>query len=636
MPFGWVVLALLTGLAAVNALGLALRATPAGRAELAIAASTLFFAFLTAPVLVLGYANVLTAVNLAAVSSVLMLGLFALLVRRRSPRELLRECRHAAASILAMPFAALREAARARSVTFVGLGCAGALTGAALVAAVLYANCSWDSLIYHEPIVGFAIQNHGFSPVLLPMNDAVQATNGYPRLCEAMSIWFVIFTDRTLVELPNILAAPPMLFCAYALARRYGDRLTAMGWTSVLLLMPQTWVQLCQVYIDIAVGFFALAAIYFASRPEYRIRDALYATLAMALLMGTKQSALVMVPPIAFVAYLRLILGHVRRHPVATAGIIAGGSIGLLGIAAVSLVRNWLAFKNPLWPVDYANALLGVKWHGIRSLEALVADGPLKEVIASAYASPVGGFPDVMRRGYGYAIPWVVVPVGLFAVVIALSTAALEVVGLKERGIASNLAWVLIPVVVGLFTTPTLSGRNARYNMHLVAGLMVAITWLLSRRSWERGREGVVAASIVLSIIPVYWLDLDFAWSWGSTDIPSSPLHPFAQRVYSLNRRFDLLARERAAEIHAGDRVAFDEGVIFVGALWNFDFTSQVRFISSAAPETFLAEVDAYDPKWVAVGNPPARTALERAGRWEYVGKLTEGGDHFVFRRTRP
>ncbi len=635
MPFGWGVLALLTGLAALNAIGLALRANPAGRAELAIAASTLFFAFLAAPVLVLGYTNVLTAVNLAALSSALMLGLFALLVRGRSPRELLGECGRGAASLLGMPFAALRESARARSVTFVGLACSGALLGTALVAAVLYANCSWDSLIYHEPIVGFAIQNHGFSPVSLPMNDAVQATNGYPRLCEAISMWFVIFTDRTLVELPNILAAPPMLLCAYAIARRYGDRLTAMGWTSVLLLMPQTWVQLCQVYIDVAVGFFALAAIYFASRPEYRIRDALYATLALALLMGTKQSALVMVPPIAFVAYLRLVLGHVRRRPLATVSIIVGGSAAMVGVAAVSLVRNWVAFENPLWPVDYANTLLGVHWHGLKSLEALVADGPLREVIGNAYSSPSVGFPDVMRHGYGYAIPWIVVPVGLVAAVLALSAAALEALRLKDRGVASNLAWVLIPVVVGLFTTPTLSGRNARYNMHLVAGLMVAVTWLFSRRSWERAREGVVAASIILALIPMHWLVIDFAWSWVSTDTASSILHPFAQRVHSRNRSFDRLASERADEIQAGDRVAFDDGVIFVGALWNFDFSNRVRFISSAVQETFLAAVDAYDPKWVAVGNPPAHTWLESTGQWQYIGKLTAGGDQFVYRRKR-
>jgi hypothetical protein len=631
---GWLLLALLTALAGVDALGLALRSRLSGRAELAMAASLAFFGLLDTPVMVLGYTNTLTARNLALASAALLGGTLALLLRGRAPSAFFRECGQGARAVLGIPLAGLADAARARSVVFVGIAWAASVTALAFIATVAYPNLSWDSLLYHEPIVGFAIQNHGFSMVDAPMNDTGQAVNGYPKLGEALGIWLTIFTDRTLVELPNVLAAPAMMIAVYALARRYGDHLAAMGWAAVALLMPQIWAQLCQVYIDIEVAFFAVAAIYFATRPAYRVVDALWATLAMALVMGCKHSALAMVPPIAFVAYLRLLLGHVRARPVATIGLVLGGSIAIAGIGAIPLVRNWYAFHNPLWPADYESHLLGVKWHGLKSISAIVADAPLKEVIDSAYAPPTNGFRDVIDRGYGYAVAWVVLPVGLFALVVAAVAALLELFGLRDRGIASNLGWVLVPIVIGFFTTPTLSGRNARYNVHLVAGLMVAINWLFARRAWVRAREGVVAAAIALSVVPIFWQD-GFVWSWGATKDPWRILRdPLGQRRVLDVSTFDLVAAKRSAEIHAGDRVLFDGGCIFMGPLWNFEFSNEVHMISVKTRSDLSAAIDTYQPKWIVLTNPQAKSQLESSG-WESIGKLVEPSEPVVYHRKR-
>jgi hypothetical protein len=630
---GWLVLAFLTVLAGLDAIGLAVRARLSGRAELAIAASAAFFGLLDFPVLLLGYTNLLTARNLALASAAVLGFTLAILLRGRSPRDFFGECGRAALAVLGMPYAALVEAARARSVVFVGIAWAGSVTALAFFVTLVYPSLSWDSLLYHEPIVGFAIQNHGFSVVSLPMNDTAQAVNGYPKLGESLSIWLTIFTDRTLVELPNVLAAPAMMLGVFALARRYGDRLSAMGWAAVALLMPQTWAQLCQVYIDIEVGFFAIAAIYFATRPDYRVTDSLWATLAMALLMGCKHSALVMVPPIAFVAYLRLLYGYVRARPAATLGVIAFGSLIVAVIGVIPLWRNWISFHNPVWPVDYESHLLGARWHGLKSLSGIVADGPLKEIIDSAYAPPASGFRDVIDRGYGYAIAWIVVPVGLFALLVAAAVALLELVGLRARSSASNLGWVLIPIVIGFLTTPTLSGRNARYNIHLVAGLMAAISWLFARSTWARAREGLVAASIALSIVPIFWQD-GFVWTWGATKDPWKVFTaPLGQRRVLTDSTFDLVAAQRSAEIHAGDRVLFDEGCIFMGPLWNFEFSNEAHMISSKTQGDLMSAIASYDPKWVVITNPQAKSWLEVTGRWQLIGRLVAVSDPVVYRR---
>jgi hypothetical protein len=632
---GWVVLGVLTALAALNALGIALRAAPSGRAELAMVASAAWFALVAAPVLALGYANVLTPGSLLAASFALSAGTFAVLVRHRPIREHLRECATAARGMARMPVDGLREAARARSVVLVGLVVCGGILAAAFVWTVFAPNETWDGLLYHEPIVGFAIQNHGFSTVALPMSEAVQCTNGYPRLVESVSLWLVIFTDKTLVELPNDLAAPAMMLAVYVLSRRFGDRVTAMGWACVAFLMPQIWSQLCQTYIDVAVAFFALVAIHFATRLDLRISDAMCATLGMALLLASKGSGISTVPPIAVLVLVRLLRRHARARPLAAIATATASAVLLAGLALVTPLRNWAAFENPLWPISYDNRALGIHWSGLITLDEAVSNRPIRKLVEVAYDIPIGGMGDVIARGYGYGIAWVVIPLGMVGLVAGILAATAEAFRLKERSAASSLGLVLLLVVTSVLTTPTLAGQNARYDVHIVAGLMVAVTWLFAGRRWERAREGAVAASIVLSIIPLFWMKGP-GWYWVSTRYPEDVLaHPLTSRRYLRRPTFDLLARQRIEELHPDDCVVFDQDVAFVGALWNFEFSNRVKYVPYHASGDFLDAIDKCAATWVAVGKAgDARAALQSTNRWELVGEMTEDGE-VVFRRKR-
>ncbi|HEX3344622.1 MAG TPA: hypothetical protein VHS09_08610, partial [Polyangiaceae bacterium] len=537
-------------------------------------------------------------------------------------------------ALLLLPFDAVREAARARSLVLVGLVFSGVLIAGVFVFTVLAANENWDGFMYHEPIVGFAVQNHGFSIVPLQMHQAVQATNGYPHLCEAVSYWLVVFTDKTLIELPNDLGAPAMMLAAYVLARRFGDRVTAMGWACVLFLMPQAWSQLCQTLIDLVVAFFALLAIHFATRSRLRIQDTWCALLGMALLVGSKSSALVMVPPMALVAAIRLVRSPAWRSRRAVAiGTLAGGSVFLTLFGLLAPLRNWNAFHDPLWPVTFENPRLGIHWDGLITLADLGTNKPLPQLAADALDLPQGGMTDVILHGYGYALPWIVIPLGLLATLVGLVAAGLEVVRAREKSDASNLGLVLLLVVAGILTTPTLNGQSARYNLHLAAGLMVAVTWLLAGRPWARLREGVLAASIALSVIPLFWMK-GRGWYWVSTEHPEDILlHPLQSRTALERPSFDLLAQKRNAELLPGDWVVFDQNVAFVGALWNFSFSNRVKYVKYDSSAQFVADAEAVSPKWIAVGkDSDARKAVEKTRRWELVGEIYHDGD-VVYRR---
>jgi hypothetical protein len=627
----WFLLAALTGLAAWNSIGIARRLV-GGSVEVAMVAALSFFGLVGAPVLLLGYTETLTARNLGGLAALLDVGLLVLLARGHPWRAYATLCAGSARAILAMVPRALRMAARARSFAFVILGAAVAIIGYALVITILVPATSWDGFLYHEPIVGFAIQNHGFAVVSLPPRETAQAINGYPRLCESLSIWFVIFTDRTLVELPNVLGAPALMVAVYGLARRAGDRLLSLTWASVAVLMPQVWAQLCQIHLDILVGFFSLAAIYFATRPVMRVRDAWITTLALALLLASKASALTLAPIIGVVAAGRLVLAHGRARTGATALAIVCALVTLLSDAALPLVKNLRHFKDPLWPVSYDNHLFGIHWKGLRTMEQMVADIPLTQTIHEIYEPPTRGFGDVINRGYGYAFAWVILPLGLVGLAALLASALSELARRRDTP-TRNLGWVAVITVAAAFATPTLRGGDARYNIHIVAGGMVAITWMLRRPSWERARQGLIGAVTILSLFPFLFVD-GFQWTWGMTDdVASVFLHPFEHHRAVAHPTFDRLGAERVRELHAGDRVAFDHDVGFIGALWNFEYSNEIRFLPSDPLREFLPQLAAYDPTWVAVGNVAARTELKKNPKWELVGDIT--GDMQVFRRRR-
>jgi hypothetical protein len=628
---GWLVLALLTLFAFVDALAIARRATPDGRAELGMVTMAAFFGLLGAPVLVLGYSNQLTPLKLGVTALALFAGVFVLFARKVGAREELRACRASLALLASIPGAAVRETARARSPVFVGVVWSGGLIAMSLVLVYFVSFCTWDGFLYHEPIVGFALQNQGFAAVSLPPAQAVQAANGYPRLCEALSLWFVAFTDRTLIELPNTLAAPPMMLCVFALGRRFTDRVTSMGLAVVLLLIPHAWHNLCATYIDVQVTFFLLFAMHYASRPLLGVRHAWLATLGMALALASKQSSLAWVPVIALIAYGRLAWHEWRSRRSAVILASLGGGAALVAIGAFTLVRNWIEFKDPLWPVSYTNRALGIEWRGLATVSQALGHTPPRRVFELAYEPPQGGMTDIIRRSYGMAIAWVAFPIGAIAVA-AACVAGLREALRRERGPALGLWMILAPAIVSILTTPGL--EQPRYILHALAAMLVACAWLLRRRAWTRAREGAVAVAIALSIIPFFWAG-DAEWTTRE-ELRDRLGHPLAERAYSQSPPFDFLTRQRFEEIGPGDRVVCTEGFDFIGAAWNFDFSNRVEYIPFSDKTHFLARIAALEPKWIYVGpSSPAHAALESTGQWELVGRALAASDAVALRRTR-
>jgi len=638
---GWLLLFALTTMAAIAALGVTVRAKPAGRAEAGVLFTALLFSVIVTPVFGLGYTNRLRPWLLVLASLAFSLAVLSASARGRTPTEHARDIRRLAIGLLRLPLDAFRETARARSFALLGL--------AAAVFSILFSawlsylapSESWDGFFYHEPIVGFALQNHGFRFVELPPLMVVQGTNGYPRLCEALALWLVVFTDKTLIELGNNLAAPGLMLAVFVLARRFcADRVIAMGWASAVLLMPAMNSQLRTPMIDVEVAFFLVAALYYATRPALTLTDGLAATLLLALTVGSKSSALVWVPPLALVAYGRLAWAHGRAQPARVAAIIGGGSALLAGVGALTFVRNWFAFGNPLWPVTYSIPWLGIDWKGLATLEQVSREPPFWEGLAIEYHFPTGNVRDIIERDYGYGIPWVVAPLAAISLLFAIGTAIRQRMRRAPDRSAENL--LLLVALAALFVKVTPNLSNARYNVHVVVVAILCVCWAASAlRDSLRLHEGAVAATLVFTIVAYYWTGYLWGLELGMKEIREWTRHSAVERASMNVAQFQMpaeVARQREQELGPGDLVVFTQELSFPGVLWNHRMSNRLEYLEYREEGRFLAALAERRPEWVVVGSRnKGRKALEsRPDEYELIGPACRQDHTVAFRRRAP
>jgi hypothetical protein len=632
----WVLLLALTGFAAFAALAVTLRAEPEGRAETGVVWTLVFYALICGPVLALGHANLLRPALLAIASLITSAIAFAASAPRRDLAAHAIEVRRAALAMARVPLDALRLAYEKKSFALLGLAAALATIVGTAWLTYLAPSESWDGFFYHEPIVGFAIQDHGFRVQSLPDNMVVQCANGYPRLCQSFALWFVIFTDKSLIELGNTLAAPGLMLVTFVIARRYcDDPVPLLGWSSALLLMPAMLTQTRTSMIDLQVAFFIIAAVHYATRPVLRTPDVIVSSLCMILIAGSKSTSLSLVPPLALVTYGRALSTQRRGHLGPTLAIVAAGSALIAATAAMTFVRNWIAFHNPLWPVSYTNHALHIDWKGLATLDELTHARPFLEMVRTKYHRPTGGVADIIARDYGYGVPWVVLPLACVSLVAAVLTAARRRVTKNPDAMTENL--LLVALLGATFTigSPTLT--IARFNAQVVAVAMIAITWAAGRLGKGTGlHEGAIASTLIMTIVPMFWTD----WLFG-VDLPGifalarrSP----AERATMHFAPFQMppeVARARERDLGPGDLLVFTQEMAFPGVLWNHSMSNRVEFVAFKTAEGFVAELEQRRPKWVVVGgNSEARTLLaRRPTEWELVGLACRQDGTMAFRK---
>jgi hypothetical protein len=616
---------LLSLLALVAAVAVAGRASMDSRSERLLAATIVWLALTQLPTYGLAWVNRLYPAPLAILVAVLSLGTLAASGLGRSPRAHARAVLSDLLGFLRLPFDGLVLLARVRSFVFIGaLSCLVIVVWTAWLS-YLAPPSGWDGLWYHDTIVGYAMQNHGFR--MVEISDEHWPVNSFPRMCENVGLWFVAFGDRRLLELPSSLLAVPLFVGVYVMARRYiEDRVYALGCASAILLMPGMALILRSTYIDLVMAAFYVLAVQFATRPVLRMRDAWLAATALGLLLGSKLMAIGTVPWVALIVVVRLLWHHGRKRPGATTATLVGGTVWLLAIGAPSYVRNWILFGSPMWPWGLDVAALHIHWPG-RPQAVVRGVAEPGSFFGTLLTPPVPGkdWPDSRQHGYGLALTVLMLPLGALALLLASLKAAAGI-GQRDRetGPAWNLVYTAIPALAWLPISPDLA--MARYNVHVVIVLVIATAWLLSRADWVRAREAIVGATIFFSLVLMYWATPGWNISFGT----ALDLAGMTTKERAAAHVFDFLpepkvAEARDTELKRGDVVVYTTGVLFPALCWNENYSNRVEYVpSTVGPEGILQRARELRAKWIVVSSHSIEhQALRSRADWQEIGALS-------------
>lgn len=656
--------AVLNALAVVAALALAVRARLGGRAERALAVIMTWNFLVMCPVYALGLTNHLTARALAWTSAPFFAVVF-VAARGRTPwAAFAARLARAGLEIVRLPFDAIVLCARARSLAALAAAFTLAMIAWGLWCSYLSPSWKqWDALWYHEPMVGFAIQNHGFAFVDLPAGGA-QKINGYPRLCEMTQLWFVIFTDRRVIDMVGYVAAPALALSVFVLAVRYGcERVVAVALGCALVLMPASVRMLGSVYVDAHNAAFVLGGAHFATRPKLRPGDALLAAVCLALAVGSKPMALVPSAVLGVVAAARL-LGEARRRPAAVAGAIALGFSLIAASAAAVYLRNWVHFGNPFWPdLKYENPKWHIHWPGYvewgtnqfdRGTGRIDMNLPLSDLLEALYKIPYSyQLPQYDQMWeYGIGMTWVVFPLAVAATAALCFVLARDVAG-RLLGIpgwrAAPDTFNLVPLAATLAAivraSPALWG--ARYQIAAAGLALVMIGWVAGRRGFQGFGEGVAGALTAMSFVSFYW-ETPRTWlKWSEAKAlaripyprrevtPAPAIAPGLEIWNGSPVTLDVgLAREK--QLGPGAVLAFPDAYgVYMALFWNNTFSNRAVYVPSGPG--YLDRLAQAGATWAycATGDPTCADLSRPDSGWELVGRLDVENHGSVYRRTR-
>lgn len=610
-----------------------------GRAELLVAGGVVWTTLVVGPMYFLGLANVLTRDTVAA-STLILSGAGFVVATEKLKRERIDAFRARLEGLVRLPVDAAKILHRINAIFLVTFVVAIGYFLWQLVSA-FYGPCwgDWDALWYHEPIIAWSIQNHGFDPVPLPLNH--QVINGYTRLGEITQTWWALFGGRRVVDVSNFVFIPMFMGAMHGIAARFTrDRALPIAWAVALMLLPATMRQLKSTMVDVEAGALVLAAIYFVTHPKpTKARWCLF-VLAVTGAVGVKS---VVVPTCGVACLVFAVRVFLRRKELGmrwAVGLVLGGATFVVAMMAFTHLRNWIHFKNPLWPVSLEIEKYGIHWPGAfpyltnkkgAMTGQVDVNLPLPDLLEKLLARPftVSGGHTWHVDDYGFGPSWVALPA---AVIGCFGAPLVWIVGkIKERRaklsesettkLAGLAALIAIFALAGFKFSPSV--HVPRYTLGPMAAGFAVIVWAMRGRVWQRGSHAVVFVVQVSAIMMTYWVVEPRLWVYTPKEMGELLSMPYPQREASRKHRAPVnepvaLVRER--EIKKGDVVMFDDSEVWPAMAWNNDFSNQVFWID-AAKDAF-AQVEERHAKWVLTrAGTPLSSQLTRAG-WRAVGMI--------------
>lgn len=513
----------------------------------------------------------------------------------------------------------LDRVTRALVAAYVGL------VGYSLVQVHALPSDAWDGIWYHDTISAWALHAGGAQPMPLPPT-LVQQTNGFPRNAELASALAWSLLGRDWVELPNTLAALPMVCATFLVARRFGPARASARLALVVALAPGAVLQWRSTYVDVFLAAAFLSATHLALDARRRLSAPLFA-LALALGAGAKVTAFLFLP------------GLLVTFACSGGGLRRAFLVALAPCAALAAwwLPNLAHFDNPVWPLE----IRALGWRGVTTPAEVDVSAGLRGTVEAILLPPPSGrdFADIRRGGWGAPLAWVVLPMALAAAAGLVRHALMRVGRVREvtRLRLSVAAALLIIAALPVALSP--APWSTRYMLVPLAFVgAVAASW---ERLVPRARAVVSlleAALVLAALVRVASFDpalggASFVETWRALGHDPAERRATAPASWSMAPEV-ALARER--DLGPGSVVLFGDEVAFPSELFRERCDNRVVYVpSSIDPAVVVGELD---PVWIVASDtePLGRWVSARSEQWERLGLASRGLPTWAYRRRRP
>ena len=643
--------ALLSAIVAWAAMSVAVRARLGGRAETLAGATVVASSIVLGPIYVLGTTGTLTRVRLAISVIGVATAAWAWASRHAGVLPHARETARALGGIVRMPLEGLAQAWREGSVVLPCLAfCLAVFLWNLAAASVATSWRQWDALWYHEPIIGFTLQNRGFDPVSLFPGGA-QKINGYPRAGEMLSLWLAAFGGRALIDMPNVLLMPGFFAAVHAMARRLtGDRLVAAGWAAVASTVPANVELLQSVYVDPALATFLAIGAMFVLRTPARSAEMLLGAAALAIAANIKVSGVFPVVVLSVIAATRLLRagGWRQRRVLLTAGL---GASMILALSSATYLGNLRKYHNPVWPdMTVRVPALGIDWEGVDPPKGVddsrffASDMLLRKNVnlvqlARELVARPGSIQDSQQTHvdmYGFGVVWVLIP----AAALVFTALGKAIARQRREPLDAEHRARLFEVLALLGTagvTLLMSTNRAmpRYQLGTIALWVPVVAWAAGRQRVVHQvlvLAATIGSSITIGLKAPDWPGFPGPRTMISLLALDPSLREMTPELGAPVPREAGLAREQ--ELGDGATVVTDD-FVFLGLLWNNRYTNRVVAVRASAD--LAVEADRHGATWIyANRDSHSLQKLRDNPAWGEVGPLYVKKWGSAFRRKQP
>ncbi|MBN8611701.1 MAG: hypothetical protein J0L92_13995 [Deltaproteobacteria bacterium] len=531
-----------------------------------------------------------------------------------------------ARELVVAPIALGRALYRVKSVATLGYVWLWGLALWTMYVSWLAPSGAWDGLWYHEPMVGFALQNRGFS--IIEVQPMLEMVNGYPRAAENLQLWAGALYDRRLVDVVPSFAILVAALGVFTLARRHGTSQPAsVGFAVVAVTIPGAALELRSTYVDLSVLTATVVALHFVSRFELRARDVWMAGLALGILGAVKANGLVFGGMLGLWLLVRVIAS---LKPGVMASLV-GATLLAFAYAIPTYARNFLLHDNPLWPITYESGLLGVR------LEGTVDAGHMQRDFEYVWQELTGpphigeNYHDTGRHAYGYALPFIAAPLLIVSAPVMVWA---WLASLRDRVRRPRMTALAFCLFFGLLVQVASPGHHwSRFSLAFPATALVVIGWWLAQNARQRLEEGVLGAMLVLNALTLLWA----VPAWDVTVREALELSRMSLAERNLADTSHCLLpsdtrRRRDLDLQAGDVAIFTDDIGFVGNLWNDDFSNRVLYVPYESRAQFLARLDEVHAEWAYVRSDSTEAGVLRSAtdRWQPLGPAAFDDEIFV------